>query len=150
MTDLIKRALNYVMAALLVPASRLVRMAALRQLIEAYTNAYEEAARLEASGKPALAQFLRAELEDALGDDLAATPTPQTALDGDSNHHPFALPCPDAAANQSEGQGSPPARRRGRRPGSKGAQPAHEAPPQQAPEPADPTTSPIPNSNHRP
>ena len=147
MFDLLKRPLSHGIAAFVSLVSRLTRVAIARELIEAFTTAYDEAAKLEASGKPALARFLRAELDATLGDAPDADPTPRPALNGDGHRHSFSLPRPDAAANEPEGQGSATPGRRGRRP-RKNAEAAHEAPPQQATEPADPSTTPRSNENH--
>ena len=149
MTDYLKRIFGQLVAGLLAQASRLVRLAALRQVLEEYTAALEEAAQLEARGQPATAKFLRDELDDTLGTTLgAAGPAPPPALNGDG-HHPFSLPRPDTAASQAEGEGSPPPRRRGR-PSSRanGAKPAAEAPQEQAAEQADPTSSPKATPDH--
>jgi len=48
MTDYLKRIFSQLVAGLLAQASRLVRLAALRQVLEEYTAALEEAAQLEA------------------------------------------------------------------------------------------------------
>ena len=150
MTDYLKRIFSQLVAGLLAQASRLVRLAALRQVLEEYTAALEEAAQLEARGQPALAKFLRDELDDTLGTTLtAAGPAPPPALNGDG-HHPFSLPRPDTAASQAEGEGSPPPRRRGR-PSSRanGAKAgAGEQPQEQAAEQADPTSSPKATPDH--
>ena len=149
MTDLIKRSIGHVIGALVSLASRLARVALARELIDSFTTAYDEASRLEAKGQPQLARYLRAELDDTLGTTLSAGPAPQPSLNG-GDHDPFGLPRPSAAAlSGPAGEGASPPRRRGRRPGTNGAQPAQEAPREEAAEPADPTT-PIPSSNHQP
>ena len=144
MSDYLKRIFGQLVAGLLAYASRLARLAALRQLLDESTAVLEEAAHLEAKGQPQLARYLRAELDDTLSDVLAADAVPQPSLNGGGNHDPFALPRPDTTANQPAGEGSAQPRRRGRRPGKNGAKPADEQPPQQqqaAPQ-SDPTVAP--------
>ena len=50
MTDYVKRFLNMVVVSFLAHANRLARLVAVRHLVEAYTEAFEEAAQLEAKG----------------------------------------------------------------------------------------------------
>ena len=150
MTEYVIRFLNMLVAALLAPAHRLARLAAVRHEVEAYSAAYEEAQALEASGKPELAKLLRAELEQTIGATLTAGPAPHPALNDDGNlHPPFALEPPRPAdsgptanppASPPEGQGSPPPPRRRGRPSKKA-----KAAEQQATKPSDPTPSASPN-----
>ena len=101
MTEHMKRFLSMLVEGLLAPAIRLARLAAVRHEVEAYTDAFDEAAALESSGVPAkqkLAKLLLAELEGSIiSTALPAAPAPERALDVDGNHRPFALEPPRAA-----------------------------------------------------
>ena len=133
MTEHMKRFLSMLVEGLLAPAIRLARLAAVRHEVEAYTEAFDEAAALESSGVPAkqkLAKLLLAELEGSIiSTALPAAPLPERALEVDGNHRPFALEPPRAAepgpsadqpASEPQRQDTPPPpRRRGRPPGSK-------------------------------
>lgn len=143
MSDYLKRIFGQLVAGLLAYASRLARLAALRQLLDESTAVLEEAAHLEAKGQPQLARYLRAELNDTLSDVHAADAVPQPSLNGGGNHDPFALPRPDTTANQPAGEGSAQPRR-GRRPGKNGAKRADDQPPpqEQAAPQSDPTVAP--------
>ena len=69
MTEHVKRFLSMLVEGLLAPAIRLARLAAVRHEVEAYTEAFDEAAALESSGVPAkqkLAKLLLAELEGSI------------------------------------------------------------------------------------
>ena len=69
MTEHMKRFLSMLVEGLLAPAIRLARLAAVRHEVEAYTDAFDEAAALESSGVPAkqkLAKLLLAELEGSI------------------------------------------------------------------------------------
>ena len=67
MSDYIKRLFNMLIAAILAHANRLARLAAIRHEMEAYAAAYDEANLLEAAGKPELARFAQAQIEETLG-----------------------------------------------------------------------------------
>ena len=58
MTEHVKRFLSMLVEALLGPANRLARLAAVRHEVESYSLAYDEADSLEASGKPAARETL--------------------------------------------------------------------------------------------
>ena len=98
MSDYIKRLFNMLIAAILAHANRLAHLAAIRHEMEAYAAAYDEANLLEAAGKPELARFARAQIEETLGSARAADVAPQPAVNGDGEPHPFGLPRPTQAA----------------------------------------------------
>ena len=154
MSDYIKRLFNMLIAAILAHANRLAHLAAIRHEMEAYAAAYDEANLLEAAGKPELARFARAQIEETLGSARAADVAPQPAVNGDGEPHPFGLPRPtQAALGPQQGRESTTApRRRGRRPsGANGAKtPPQEAPPQNPAGQADPTAPPTITSDQHP
>ena len=125
MSDYLKRIFAQLVAGLLAHASRLVRLAALRQLLDESTAVLEEAAHLEAKGQPQLARYLRAELNDTLSDVLAADAVPEPSLNGGGQSRPFRLapPRPPRTSRQGRGVLSPVV---AASPGKNGAKPADE------------------------
>lgn len=106
---------------------------------------------MEAGGKPELARFARAQIDETLSSALSAVDLP--AVNGNGELPPFALPRPTATGlNPPEGQGTAP-RRRGRRPsGADGANTPREETSQDEPvERTDPTGPPAtPSTDPRP
>jgi hypothetical protein len=140
MIEYVTRFLNMIVAGLLAHAARLTKVAAARHEVAEYTAVLEEADLLEHSAVPAkrqLAKLLRLEVERTIETAFTEAPPPP-ALNGDANHHPFALTGPtDAAASPPQGREP---QRRGRRPS------AAKVAQQQAPR--DPTVTPAANSEH--
>lgn len=109
MRELIARILNALTAALFRNAERLARLAAVRHVASEYEAAYAEATALEASGKIRLAEALRSELDEALGQGpggQGADVVP-LSLNGAGGGDPFALPGPSPSPSPKVLAGSP-------------------------------------------